>query len=295
MDNDLNEVRLQPLPATPLSASGTREPDLADQFAGDPRYKKAEKAAGAYAEALLERNGSGRSMILRETARRRIISTAVFSLALFITLSLMMLYHRSYWIFILVFAALGIGYFVSRADNKALLAKKLASMPQADMENVLMSDMDHMVGRKANSALRAGILAVFLALFVVLFWSPRMIFEKGDSGYSLRYYSAAIRPEADVILPDTWNGVQVTEIRGNVFQGLRSIERVVLPQHLIRIRAHAFRDCKNLRKVVFPSTIKSIGSSAFRNCERLYVVTLPSGCDVDSRAFKNSGTRIEWK
>ncbi len=295
-DDDPEKEQLQPVPLTAAEyAPDTQENDLADQFASSTKFTKAEDAAGAYAEAFLESKLHGEKMILRETAKRRLIATSIFALAAFITLSLMMLYHRSYGIFLVIFAALGIGYYFSRTDNRAMLAKKMASMPQADMENVMMSDIDRMVSGKVNNMLRISILAVFLAVFVALFWSPRMIFEKGNSGYSLRYYSAAFRPAERVVIPDTWNGEPVTEIRGNVFQGLNSIYSVVLPDHLVTIRAHAFRSCSNLRNVTFPSTIESIGSSAFRDCTSLRKVTLPSGCSVNERAFKNSNTIIERK
>ena len=288
---------LNALPETPGTASSANaRASLADEFILKyDQYKTANAAVGAYAEAFIASQNQGKQMILRETAVKRLVSTFVFALAAFITLSLMMLYHRSYFLFFLVFAALGIGYRFLRVDNQALLAKEIASMPQADMENVIMSDIDRMVNKKTVDAIRIGILAVALIAFAALFWSPHMIFERGSDGYSLRYYSASIVPGGNVVIPDTWNGEPVTEIRGNVFEGLGSIESVVLPNQLIRIRAHAFRGCRSLSRVVFPDTIRSIGSSAFRDCPKLKSVTLPEACSVDARSFKNSGTRIERK
>ena len=142
---------------------------------------------------------------------------------------------------------------------------------------------------------RQGIIAAAAVAFVVLFWSPRLIIEDGQDGCSIRFYSLAFSPQADVVLPDTWNGKPVTEIRGNVFEGLGSIRSVVLPNQLVSIRAHAFRGCGSLSEVVFPDTIRSIGSSAFRDCGMLRSVTLPEECSVDMRSFKGSPTKIERK
>lgn len=291
------ESAFEQLPSTPGSNDDNGAVnDLAARFADSYRkYKTANEALGAYAEAFFSEKMQGKKMILREAAVKKLVSTFVFALAAFITLSLMMLYHRSYFVFLLVFAVLGIVYRRFRVNDQALLVKKLASMPEADMENVMMSDIDRMISKKMNDAIRIGILAAALAAFLVLFWSPRMIFERGTDGYSLRYYSAAIKPEKNVVLPDTWKGEPVTEIRGNVFEGLKSIRSVVLPNQLLRVRAHAFRSCNNLSRVVFPDTIQSIGSSAFRDCHSLRTVTLPKACSVDERAFKNSGTTIERK
>ena len=289
--------QLPPLPETPVeSALENGTLPLAERYACDGRYNTVNGALAAYADAFVVSQSGGRQMILRETAKKKLISAAVFGLAVFITLSLMMLYHRGYFLFLLLFAVLGVIYFFRSVTNEDLLAKRLESMPAADMESVLISDIDRMVPQKTVSALQLGIFAVFLALFVAAFWTPRVIFESsGDGTSALRFYSSAFRPVHDVVLPDTWNGKTVTEIRGNVFEGLRSIQTVKLPGRLVSIRAHAFRRCANLRAVDFPSTIRSIGSSAFRDCPKLTHVTLPSQCDVNSRAFKDSGTSIERK
>ena len=287
---------LEQLPETqPEDDRGVRTDDLVAHYLVSPDFQKADEAVGAYAEAFLASRNDGKDMILKETAGRQIIATAIFAVACFITLSLMMLYHRSYFLFVCVFAALGLAFWFTRVSNRSVLAKKLASMPQAEMENVLMSVIDGQISRRKVRFIRIGMLAVMLALFAGLFWSPHMIFEPDGIECSLRYYTASIRPEKDVVLPGTWDGRTVTSIRGNVFQGLSGIETVVLPDRLEEIRAHAFRGCRNLRTVVFPDSIRSIGSSAFRDCPRLRQVTLPRGCQVNERAFKDSGTQITRK
>ena len=58
-----------------------------------PRYGIMQEACGAlaaYADAFVVSQSGGRQMILRETAKKKLISAAVFGLAVFITLSLMM-------------------------------------------------------------------------------------------------------------------------------------------------------------------------------------------------------------
>ena len=283
-----------PLPETVADVIAENQTEkLAAQFAGNLAYSSPKSAVGAFADAFLASKFTDKKMLLQETAQRRIIATVVFSLAAFITFSLMMAYHRNIYIFVLVFAALVGAYFLLRGSNKTQYGKRIASMPQTDMESIVTSTFDSLVDKKTNDAILVGIMAVFFAGFIALFWSPHMIFGQKEGEYGLRYYTWAICPEKNVILPDTRDGKPVRAIRANAFEGVTSIETVTLPNQLYAVRAHAFCGCRNLRQVVFPDTIRTIGSSAFRDCPSLKQVTLPKECNVNSRAFKDSGTEIK--
>ena len=302
-DNNAQQTPAEELPELPETeaeqgpeqAGEKQKASLLDQYAGSMRFNSPEDAASEFAEEFVTEHSNGREMIMKETARKRLIAVVIFTVAAFITLSLMMLYHRNILVYLMILAALSFGLYRYKVNNRKLLIKKLTSMPEADMESVLMSEIDNMVPKKRNDLCRIGIITVAALLFIVLFWSPRLIIEEGQDGCSIRFYSLAFSPKADVVLPDTWNGKPVTEIRGNVFEGLGSIRSVVLPNQLVSIRAHAFRGCGSLSEVVFPDTIRSIGSSAFRDCGMLRNVTLPEECSVDMRSFKGSPTKIERK
>lgn len=85
---------------------------------------------------------------------------------------------------------------------------------------------------------------------------------------------------------------KITEIRGNTFEGCTSLETISIPEGVIRIGGHAFYECSSLKKVDIPSTITEIGSSAFRQCTSLENIKIPSKAMVDSKAFKESPTKI---
>ena len=53
------------------------------------------------------------------------------------------------------------------------------------------------------------------------------------------------------------------------------IQRIQLPEGLIRIGAYAFEDCFNLRSVTLPSTLRVIGEGAFADCRLLMDTALP--------------------
>ena len=87
----------------------------------------------------------------------------------------------------------------------------------------------------------------------------------------------------------------LTEIRGNTFEYCRSLESIEIPDNVTRIGGHAFYGNSSLSKVTISenSKLKEIGSSAFRKCNSLYEITLPAGVYVNSRAFKESPTKIK--
>ena len=157
-------------------------------------------------------------------------------------------------------------------------------------------------------------------LSLAVFCKPHMIFEKqtadfNEDFYALRFYTWAFSPENEVVVPETHEGLPVREIRGNVFKNVRGMQYIRLPSGITEIRGstfencrnlraieipdgvtriagHAFYGCRNLREVTVPPSVKEIGSSAFRQCDSLYEIDIPGGASVNSKAFKESPTRV---
>lgn len=86
--------------------------------------------------------------------------------------------------------------------------------------------------------------------------------------------------------------VGITEIKGNTFENDRSLTSINIPEGVTRIGGHAFYGCYALSDVTIPSTVTEIGSSAFRLCSSLYIISIPRTANVNTRAFKESPTRI---
>lgn len=85
------------------------------------------------------------------------------------------------------------------------------------------------------------------------------------------------------------------EIRGNTFENDASLKEISIPDTVTRIGGHAFYGCKKLSKVEINehSELNEIGSSAFRLCTSLEEITIPSSTSVNSRAFKESPTKVK--
>lgn len=91
-------------------------------------------------------------------------------------------------------------------------------------------------------------------------------------------YLAWQSPPDTLEIPQKINGVQVTAIGANAFEGIPST-KIVLPEGLIDIYKNAFYQSR-VEEINIPSTVVYIGSAAFQKCHFLKTVTIPSGVDT---------------
>ena len=78
----------------------------------------------------------------------------------------------------------------------------------------------------------------------------------------------------DIVIPEEYNGMPVTEIGCHAFLGC-SINYAVIPNTVRTINAFAFEECSNLKLVSIPDSVTYIGDDAFSSCESLVSVTIP--------------------
>ena len=291
-----------------------------DQFmsSGIFAYKTADDALRAYVKEALKQQNGGKGLVHREAAVKQLLATLAAVAVMFIDIAVMMLYHRNIPVFLGILAVAGLALWFAhrRVNTSAALVGKMAAMPDADVQAVLAGELDQMVSSRWVTLGKAAMGVIAVVALIVLFAEPHMIFEDNASGCGLRFYTWSFRPVANVVVPDTYEGKPVTAIRGNVFQGLgairtvklpkgiteirgytfdgcRNLQSINIPQGVTRIGGHAFYGCSSLKDVKFPSSLEEIGSSAFRRCASLSKVRIPAGCNVNSRAFKESPTRVE--
>ena len=86
----------------------------------------------------------------------------------------------------------------------------------------------------------------------------------------------------------------VVSISDNAFDGMSSLENVVIPDSVTSIGARAFKNCGNLNKIDFPDGLKSIGESCFENCDRLFSITIPKNlASIGDGAFSGCVRLVE--
>ncbi len=115
----------------------------------------------------------------------------------------------------------------------------------------------------------------------------------------------------DLVIPATYNGLPVTEIKSNAFDGC-GLDNVTIPESIERIGDKAFYNsaiksvefkgtalnlgsavfsyCFNLASVTLPSALKKIPDSTFFNCRALSDITIPATVTtIGENAFNCSG------
>ncbi len=111
--------------------------------------------------------------------------------------------------------------------------------------------------------------------------SEGLVFElNGDgTGYrvSLSYhYRNSART---VYIPESYNGLPVTEVADYAFMSCENLEEVVFcgKSSVRRIGSDAFADCSKLRQIELPNSLVEIDGRAFYRCAALESLVIPEG------------------
>jgi len=83
--------------------------------------------------------------------------------------------------------------------------------------------------------------------------------------------------EAELTIPDTIDGLLVTEIDVAAFAGNQTLTRVELPKDLLFIRNRAFQGCTALTAMTIPGGVFEINDQAFEDCVNLSSLTIEDG------------------
>lgn len=116
--------------------------------------------------------------------------------------------------------------------------------------------------------------------------------EDGTQSYAISA-RAAFKPEmVIVVIPDTYNGLPVTEISQNGFTACTNLKRVILPKSVKTIGNNAFRNCAALERISLPC-VESIGMNAFAMCTALDRVFIPKTVkSVGANVLRNNSNTV---
>lgn len=107
----------------------------------------------------------------------------------------------------------------------------------------------------------------------------RDIQETADFEYTIEDGRALITKytgnDADVVIPDTVDGVPVTEISYYAFEAKYDVRSVKVPETVTLIGECAFMDCSSLEEINIPEAVTGIDRGAFVACTSLKEVTIP--------------------
>ena len=105
--------------------------------------------------------------------------------------------------------------------------------------------------------------------------------------------------ELDIVIPDTYKGLPVTEIGEKAFYNINDahlsyIKSVEIGDSVTTIGFSAFYGCSSLTSVVIPDSVTSIGDGTFYDCSSLTSVVIPdSVTSIGGYAFYNCSSLTE--
>ena len=119
--------------------------------------------------------------------------------------------------------------------------------------------------------------------------SELIFIELPDGTYGVKAGGKA-KNMATINIPETYNGKAVTQICADAFRGLTTIQRIVLPDDIIKIGNNAFDGCVGLNDIILPEKLEVINQYAFNDCTSLTSITIPAAVKLIGKyAFCNSG------
>jgi uncharacterized repeat protein (TIGR02543 family) len=94
--------------------------------------------------------------------------------------------------------------------------------------------------------------------------------------------------EINVLIPDSFNYIDVYKIGNSAFKDKNLIKSVEIPNSIIYIDAYAFENCSSLVSLTIPNSVESIGDHAFAECISLESVALSENITlIDIGTFFN--------
>lgn len=109
-------------------------------------------------------------------------------------------------------------------------------------------------------------------------------------GGTLYFWEELYTGSAEVIVPETVDGLTVERLGAYCFADCTRIETVILPDTLETIEDNAFSGCTALRGIFIPEGVTDIGADAFYGCDALEAISLPASVEyIESGAFDGCG------
>ena len=105
---------------------------------------------------------------------------------------------------------------------------------------------------------------------------PSFIISEDRSCYIFTGFDSATTTLEEVVVPSTHNGLPVSIIGSNAFNGCETIKSVTIPSSIKEIHSSAFEG-SGIETITIPSTVEMVGEYAFLNCTSLSDVELQEG------------------
>ena len=214
-------------------------------------------------------------LIPSDILRRKKILNTIFSILTFVYISLIF-FHFPIYTYIVGLLILVIFFIVTRNYNlMKYLKKQVKARPGEKISNIIMNVKNTSLNDNSGFSFAMCMIAAVL-LPLIIFSSPRILYEKVDGGYAVRYYLFGLTNFTTATIPEKHNNEYVVTLRGNTFSNMPFLESVSLPDSITEIRGQAFKNCYSLKEVNIPYRLEYLGGGAFYNAKSIKKIKLPN-------------------
>lgn len=84
-----------------------------------------------------------------------------------------------------------------------------------------------------------------------------------------------VSDEANIVIPDTYNGVPVIGIKASTFANNQTIKHLTIGKNVLQIGQYAFQNCTSLTQVKMSNSVNDIQAYAFSGCSALTSIVVP--------------------
>ena len=212
--------------------------------------------------------------IPEEVLKRKNILTIIFSVLVFVYISLVF-FHFPLKTYVIGLIILIILFKLTRKYNLVnYLKKEIKARPSEKISNIIMITKEKAVFDNFKILRVLCILIAFIIPFLI-FKDPRIMYEKLENGYSVRFYTFGLTNYENATIPKSYKNKPVISLRGNTFSNMPFLKEVNLPDTLKEIRGQAFKNDESIKHIKLPKNLEYLGGGAFYNCISLEDISLP--------------------
>lgn len=213
-------------------------------------------------------------LIPKEILKRKTILNIIFAILLFISVSLIF-FHFPVYTYIIALIVLFIFLRMSlKYDLMSYLKKESKSRPDEKITNIVMITKESLVYDNLK-LLRIFLSLVAIIVPLIIFKDPKILYEKQDNGYAVRFYTFGWNNYKTVTIPEMYKNEKIISLRGNAFSNMPFLESVILPDTITEIRGQAFKNDFKLVSVNIPKNLEYLGGGSFYNCKSIKKIELP--------------------
>lgn len=226
--------------------------------------------------------------IPREIKTRVTILNVFFAFLVFVFIVSIFVHYPIYTYIIEIIILLIVYKTKSKINIINYLKKQVKLRPEEKISNVLMSIKSSSVPYNSKKQLIIFVSVVIL-ISIPIFVTPKILYEKTEGGYAVRYYIAGLTNFTSAKIPETYKNEKVVSLRGNTFSNMPFLREVSLPDSIVEIRGQAFKNCLLLKKVNIPKKLEYLGGGAFYNAMSIDNIELPDTLTyLGGEAFYNA-------